>query len=100
MIKKGITETIYDPCLSRIVGKLFREANPAEVMQEYGLTCHSKLVSPSPSERGSGGEAFDAVVLGVAHKEFLNVDLASLSNEKGVIYDVKGVLEGSIDGKL
>ncbi|HEY9168520.1 MAG TPA: nucleotide sugar dehydrogenase [Lutibacter sp.] len=85
----GIKVTIYDPW-----------ANPAEVMQEYGLTCHSKLVSPSPSERGSGGEAFDAVVLGVAHQEFLNVDLASLSKEKGVIYDVKGVLGNKVDGKL
>ena len=85
----GITVTIYDPW-----------ANPVEVMHEYGLTCHSELVSPSPSERGSGGEAFDAVVLGVAHKEFSALNLDALQKENSVLYDVKGVLGNKVDGKL
>jgi UDP-N-acetyl-D-galactosamine dehydrogenase len=76
----GINVTIYDPW-----------ANPAEVMNEYGLTCHVELTE---------GQKFDAVVLGVAHKEFLALDLNSLVNEDSVIYDVKGILKSSIDGRL
>ncbi|UFH35772.1 nucleotide sugar dehydrogenase [Flavobacterium acetivorans] len=69
----GIKVNIYDPW-----------ANPAEVMHEYGLACHPELVE---------GQQFDAVVLGVAHKEFLDLDLASLQNTTSVLYDVKGILE-------
>jgi UDP-N-acetyl-D-galactosamine dehydrogenase len=35
----------------------------------------------------------------VAHKEFLNLDLEPLKNQNAVVYDVKGILQGS-DGKL
>jgi UDP-N-acetyl-D-galactosamine dehydrogenase len=85
----GIKVTIYDPW-----------ANHTEVLHEYGLTCHSELASPSPSKRGAGGEAFDAIVLGVAHKEFLSLNLASLQNENSVLYDVKGILGNEVDGNL
>src|SRR5690606_8121634 len=91
----GIKVTIYDPL-----------ANPEEVMHEYGLECQHTLSSPSPKERGLGpalpagrGEDFDAIVLGVAHKEFLNLDLNPLKKETAIVYDVKGVLE-SADMKL
>ena len=41
------------------------------------------------------------MVLGVAHNEFLHLDLESLMNKNSVLYDVKGVLENAIvDGKL
>ena len=43
---------------------------------------------------------FDSIVLAVAHNEFLTIDLNKYLNKKGVIYDVKGVLKGKIDGKL
>ena len=76
----GIQVTIYDPW-----------ANPDEVMHEYGLTCHPELVT---------GSKFDAVVLGVAHKEFLNLDLNTFTNDKSVLYDVKGILNKDIDGRL
>lgn len=69
----GIKVTIYDPL-----------ANPEEVMHEYGLECYNNLNAPTK---------FDAIVLGVAHKQFLNLDLTSLKNELAVVYDVKGVLE-------
>lgn len=88
----SINVTIYDPW-----------ANPDEVKHEYDLVCHSDLNtlhrSPSPSERGLGGEAFDAIVLGVAHKEFLSLDLDNLKKEKAVVYDVKGILTES-DNRL
>ena len=76
----GIRVSIYDPW-----------ANPAEVQHEYALETTSIL----PNQK------FDAVVLGVAHKEFLNLDLASLQSDNSVIYDVKGVLmDLVVDGKL
>ena len=75
----GINVTIYDPW-----------ANPSEVQHEYNITCHSELVSASK---------FDTIVLGVAHKEFVDLNLAPLLNENGVVYDVKGVLKNS-DSKL
>jgi UDP-N-acetyl-D-galactosamine dehydrogenase len=74
----GITVTIYDPW-----------ANPEEVMQEYGLTCHMELASesePSPNIK------YDAVVLGVAHNEFKAIDFGSLIKDPSIIYDVKGFL--------
>jgi UDP-N-acetyl-D-galactosamine dehydrogenase len=75
----GITISIYDPW-----------ANPAEVKHEYGLQTTTDL----PNQK------FDAVVLGVAHKEFLNLDMVSLQKETSVLYDVKGILEVAVDGKL
>ncbi|ESU27276.1 wbpO protein [Flavobacterium limnosediminis JC2902] len=71
--------TIYDPW-----------ANPAEVMHEYGLATTTEV----PDGK------FDAVILGVAHKEFLNLDFASLQKENSLLYDVKGVLKELADGKL
>lgn len=74
----GITVTIYDPW-----------ANPSEVAHEYKMMSTNEV----PEHK------FDAVVLGVAHKEFLKLDLASFKNENAIIYDVKGILFG-VDGKL
>ena len=67
----GTNVTVYDPL-----------ADPEEVHHEYGLDTTREL----PSGK------FEAVVLTVAHQEFLNLDLDSLKNGQTVIYDVKGVL--------
>ncbi|WP_374363906.1 nucleotide sugar dehydrogenase, partial [Cloacibacterium sp.] len=75
----GIQVTIFDPW-----------ANPAEVKHEYNLPCHPELIA---------GAKYDAIVLGVAQKEFLNLDLELLKRENAVVYDVKGILQGS-DAKL
>jgi UDP-N-acetyl-D-galactosamine dehydrogenase len=76
----SIDVDIYDP---------WADAN--EVMHEYGVN----LVA-MPKER-----AYDAIVLAVAHKEFLNGDISSWKKENAVIYDVKGILPKEIvDGRL
>ncbi|WP_290835632.1 nucleotide sugar dehydrogenase [Flavobacterium sp.] len=75
----GINVSIYDPL-----------ANPEEVKHEYGLETITEL----PNEK------YDAIVLGVAHKEFLDLDLEQFKKPESVIYDVKGVLKCEIDGKL
>lgn len=44
---------------------------------------------------------FDAIILAVGHNEFTSSDLRSKLRPKGVIYDVKGVLDRTIiDGRL
>ena len=47
-------------------------------------------------------DKFDVVILGVAHKQFKELDVRKLLiNECGVVYDVKGVLDRNIvDGRL
>ena len=75
----GTNVTIFDPW-----------ANEEEVMNEYGLDSTKEL----PKAK------FDAVVLTVAHNEFKDLDFSVVKNEKSVIYDVKGVLIGNIDGRL
>ena len=74
-----IAITIYDPL-----------ADPAAVYQEYKLETTNVL----PNEK------FDAVVLGVAHEAFLNLDLKHLQHPNSIVYDVKGVLGDSVDGRL
>lgn len=75
----GIKITIYDPW-----------ANPSEVNHEYKLETTTVL----PNQK------FDVVVLGVAHKEFLDIDMNSLRKNESVLYDVKGILGNEVDGKL
>ncbi|MFN4762614.1 nucleotide sugar dehydrogenase [Gillisia sp. Q332] len=75
----GTNVTIYDPL-----------ANPAEVKHEYGLETFKTM----PNEK------FDAVVLAVSHKEFLELDLDKFKNGSTVVYDVKGVLGDKCDKKL
>lgn len=57
-------------------------ADQVEVTHEYGI----EIVNSLPEKQ------YDAVVLTVAHKEYLNLDLKSLVKEGGVLYDVKSVL--------
>ncbi|MBR1795285.1 MAG: nucleotide sugar dehydrogenase [Bacteroidales bacterium] len=72
--------TVYDPW-----------AHPDQVMHEYGVEVTATL----PEDR------YDAVILAVAHKEFLGLDVRSLVKEGGVIYDVKGVLPRDlVDARL
>lgn len=65
-------------------------ANPEEVKHEYGINSLNQL----PDEK------FDAIVLGVAHNEFKDLDLNKLKKENAIIYDVKGVLDDKVEGKL
>jgi UDP-N-acetyl-D-galactosamine dehydrogenase len=75
----GITITIYDPL-----------ACPKAVKQEYNLVTTNIL----PNQK------FDAVVLGVSHTSFLELDLSQLQNSTSLLYDVKGVLGDAVDGRL
>lgn len=74
--------TIYDPW-----------ANPDAVRREYGI----EITSALPEDK------FDAVILGVAHSQFTELDIRSLLADynDGVVYDVKGVLPRDVvDARL
>jgi UDP-N-acetyl-D-galactosamine dehydrogenase len=45
-------------------------------------------------------QKFDAVVLGVVHQEFLNIDFSELQKDSSLLYDVKGILGNKSDGRL
>lgn len=68
----SIDVTVYDPW-----------ANPEEVKHEYGIELTQQIT----------GQKFDAVILAVAHKEFLQLDIDSLLAEDSVVYDFKGILK-------
>lgn len=75
----GIKVTIFDPW-----------ATPQEVKQEYGYLTTKTLPDTT----------FDGIVLGVAHKEFIHLDLDPLKKPKSVVFDVKGVLTKGVDGRI
>ncbi len=79
LVSYGSQVKIYDPW-----------ASPNEVAHEYNLETNQEL----PEEK------FDAIVLAVSHKEFLTLDLRSLLKSNGVLYDVKGILECTVEGRL
>lgn len=67
-------------------------ANPEKTLHEYNIQIEKNL---------DDEVKYDAIILAVAHKEFLNIDLKKHLNENGVIYDVKGILDRNIiDGRL
>ena len=75
----GIQVDVYDPW-----------ADEKEVRGEFGFELTEEL-----------SKKYDAVVLTVAHENFLSLDVRSLLTEHGVIYDVKGVLDTEkIDARL
>ncbi len=76
----GTEVTVFDPW-----------ASPQEVMHEYSLETIPTLLTD---------EKYDAVVLTVAHSEYLNLDLHALLKNDGILYDVKGVLKGKVSGRL
>jgi UDP-N-acetyl-D-galactosamine dehydrogenase len=72
--------TVYDPW-----------ANAAHVEEEYHVPVMNTL----------SDDKFDVVILAVAHKEFLSLDIRSMLRENGLVYDVKGILPRDIvDGRL
>ncbi len=75
----GTDVTIYDPW-----------ANPEEVKHEYNLETVTELPN----------DTFDAIVLTVAHKKYMDLDLTSLLSPNGILYDVKGIIKEEVHGRL
>lgn len=75
----GISVTIFDPL-----------ANANDVKKEYNLI----TINSIPNNK------FDAIVLGVSHAEFLELNFAELQKTNSLLYDVKGVLGTIADNRL
>jgi len=72
---------IYDPW-----------ANPTEVKHEYGINS----ISEYPN-----GNGYAAIVLAVAHMEFLKINLQKHKDQGCIIFDVKGILDNElIDARI
>ena len=79
LVDFGMDVDVYDPW-----------ANAAEVKHEHGIDLVTKL---APS--------YQAIVLTVAHAEFLDLPFASLKAENGVIFDIKSILSKDLaDARL
>ncbi|MCV6628467.1 MAG: nucleotide sugar dehydrogenase [Flavobacteriaceae bacterium] len=76
----GTEVTVYDPW-----------ASVEEVKEEYGIDMVKKVPN----------QTYDAVVLAVSHKEYLELNIDQFMNDHGIIYDVKGFLTSDkISGRL
>ena len=67
-------------------------ADPDEVKHEYGI--HTITEYPE-------GNGYKAIILAVAHKEFMKINLQKHNDQGCIIYDVKGILNRNIiNGRL
>ncbi|MHC5353698.1 nucleotide sugar dehydrogenase [Myroides sp. LJL115] len=82
----GVKVTTFDPW-----------ANPENVFDEYKVESHNSIEGVVEK---CGMNNFDAIVLGVAHKELLSLDLSKFRKNISIVYDVKGVLTQGVDSRL
>jgi len=81
LVQFGLQVDIYDPW-----------ADVKEVKDEYGLEVFPKLTMES---------IYDAIVVAVAHDEFVQFDYKKIKHNNGVIFDTKACLDrGLVDGRL
>lgn len=79
LIDFGMEVDVYDPW-----------ANAEEVEKEHGISLVETL-----------GEDYDAIVLTVAHGEFLGLPFDKLKAKDGIIFDIKSVLDKAlVDARL
>ncbi|MFM1879710.1 MAG: hypothetical protein RLZZ241_2576 [Bacteroidota bacterium] len=75
----GPQVTVFDPWASK-----------SEVQHEYGIEITNEL----PNNR------YDAVVLAVAHNEFVDLNIPELVAPEGIVYDLKSILKIPVNGRL
>lgn len=75
----GIQVVVHDPWVFN-----------KQVEEEYHLDLEDELPVST----------FDAIILAVAHNSFLDLDLRSMLVPNGILYDVMGVLNCKVDGRL
>jgi UDP-N-acetyl-D-galactosamine dehydrogenase len=79
LLQFGLEVDVYDP-----------HADSDEVLHEYGINLVSNPLS------------YEAIILAVAHNEFININLEQLKSARSsVVFDIKAILDrGQIDGRL
>ena len=77
----GLDVDVYDPW-----------ADVDEVKEEYGVDILVKV---------DDSTVYDAIIVAVAHKEFLDFDFKKVKRNNGVIFDTKACLDRTLaDGRL
>jgi UDP-N-acetyl-D-galactosamine dehydrogenase len=80
LVQFGINVDVYDPW-----------ADAAEVKHEYGVDILTSLTD----------KKYDAVIVAVAHNEFLSIDFKKYNANNSVIFDTKACIDRSlVDGRL
>lgn len=80
LVQFGLDVDVYDPW-----------ADPEEVKKEYGLEILTKLNSGK----------YKAIVIAVAHNEFLELDFNTIRENDSVVFDTKSCIDRSLsDGRL
>lgn len=81
LVQFGLTVDIYDPW-----------ADAGEVEREYGLAILGEV---------NRYTVYDAIIVAVAHSEFLNFNYQKIKRNNGIIFDTKACLERDlVDGRL
>jgi len=81
LLQFGLEVEVYDPW-----------ADVEEVEKEYGIKIINKLIVNT---------SYDAIILAVAHKEFLEMDFEKIKNEHSVVFDTKACLNRDlVDARL
>ncbi|WP_262250014.1 UDP binding domain-containing protein [Parapedobacter soli] len=81
LVQFGLTVDIYDPW-----------ADSKEVKQGYGLDILNQV---------DDNVVYDAIVVAVAHNEFLDFNYQQVKRNNGVIFDTKACLDRTlVDGRL
>lgn len=81
LVDFGVAVDVFDPW-----------ADTEEVKREYGLTIQNQLLPETK---------YNAIIVAVAHDEFLKLDYSCLKAENGVVFDTKACLEREIvDARL
>lgn len=79
LVSYGLNVDVYDP-----------QADPKQVKEEYDIALVQELKS-----------GYDAIILAVSHREFIQLDWEELRKQTTVIFDVKSILEKRlVDGRL
>lgn len=77
----GVDVDVYDPW-----------ANPLEVQEEYGIEILNEIQRI---------DVYNAIIVAVAHNEFLTFDYQKVKENNGVIFDTKAFLDRDfVDGRL
>jgi UDP-N-acetyl-D-galactosamine dehydrogenase len=81
LVDYGITVDIYDPWASKV-----------QVFKEYGVDILENLID---------NKKYEAIIVAVAHNEFLKLDLSRIKAEKAVVFDTKACMNrNNVDSRL
>lgn len=81
LVEYGVNVDIFDPW-----------ADKNEVFHEYNLTIIEKLITD---------KKYEAIIVAVAHNEFLTLDLSVIKSEQAVVFDTKACMDrNEVDSRL